>query len=77
MAQAKLEHYEQTMPNPGHNTFFEKDGEAYTSYHARPYDEIVGDPLYDPNRHTFIMKLPMKDGFPVFSLENQAFQTEK
>lgn len=62
---------------PGHNTFFEKDGEAYTSYHARPYDEIVGDPLYDPNRHTFIMKLPMKDGFPVFSLENQAFQTEK
>ena len=20
-------------------------------YHARPYEEIIGDPLYDPNRH--------------------------
>ena len=62
---------------PGHNTFFEKDGEAYTSYHARPYDEIVGDPLYDPNRHTFIMKLPMKDGFPVFSLEKSSVSNRK
>ncbi len=62
---------------PGHNTFFMVDGEAYTSYHARPYDEIIGDPLYDPNRHAFIMKLPLQDGFPVFSLENQAYQERK
>jgi len=58
---------------PGHNTFFEMNGEVYTSYHARPYDEIIGDPLYDPNRHTYIMKVPLQNGFPVFSLENQQY----
>ena len=61
---------------PGHNTFFEMNQEIYTSYHARPYDEIIGDPLYDPNRHTYVMKVPIQNGFPVFSLENQQFQTE-
>lgn len=60
---------------PGHNTFFtDEAGKAYTSYHARPYDEIIGDPLYDPNRHTFIMTVPFEDGMPVFSLDNQLFQ---
>lgn len=60
---------------PGHNTFFtDGDGGAYTSYHARQYDEIIGDPLYDPNRHCFIMKVPFRQGMPVFSLENQLFQ---
>ena len=60
---------------PGHNTFFtDEDGQVYTSYHARPYDEIVGDPLYDPNRHCFIMKVDFVDGLPVFSTDNQLFQ---
>ena len=60
---------------PGHNTFFtDADGEVYTSYHARPYDEIIGDPLYDPNRHCFIMRVPFENGLPVFSTENQCFQ---
>jgi len=60
---------------PGHNTFFDDgEGHVYTSYHARQYDEIIGDPLYDPNRHCFIMKVPFEDGFPVFSFENQCFQ---
>ena len=44
------------------------------AYHARPYDEIIGDPLYDPNRHCFIMKIDWKDGMPVFSLDNQLYQ---
>ena len=36
-------------------------------YHARPYDEIIGDPLYDPNRHARIMKVTYNEkGFPVF-----------
>ncbi len=56
---------------PGHNTFFEMNGEIYTSYHARPYDEIIGDPLYDPNRHTYLLRVPMRDGFPIFSPEYQ------
>ena len=60
---------------PGHNSFFTGEaGEIYMAYHARPYDEIIGDPLYDPNRHCFIMKIDWKDGMPVFSLDNQLYQ---
>lgn len=60
---------------PGHNTFFtDEQGDVYTSYHARPYDEIVGDPLYDPNRHCFVMRVPFENGLPVFSLEHQLYQ---
>ena len=60
---------------PGHNTFFtDEEGQVYTSYHARPYDEIIGDPLYDPNRHAFVMKVAFENGLPVFSLDNQLFQ---
>ena len=41
-------------------------------YHARPYDEIVGDPLYDPNRHAMVMKVCYdENGFPVFSYDNK------
>ena len=60
---------------PGHNTFFtDGDGAVYTAYHARQYDEIIGDPLYDPNRHCYIMALSFKDGLPVFDADNQMFQ---
>ncbi len=60
------------MYGPGHNTFFKgEDGEDYTSYHCRTYDEIVGDPLYDPNRHCYVMKvLYDKSGRPVFDIKN-------
>lgn len=38
---------------PGHNSFtVNEQGEDAIVYHARTYTEIVGDPLYDPNRHT-------------------------
>ena len=60
---------------PGHNSFFrDTEGQAYMAYHARPYDEIIGDPLYDPNRHAFVMKLTFDQGFPVFDTDNQLFQ---
>jgi len=60
---------------PGHNTFFrDTDGNIYMSYHARNYDEIIGDPLYDPNRNAYVMLLPFKDGMPVFDTDNQLFQ---
>lgn len=56
---------------PGHNTFFtDEEGKVLTSYHARPYDEIIGDPLYDINRHTYLMELEFKDGKPIFRYEN-------
>lgn len=52
---------------PGHNSFTEADGEVVMVFHARTYKEIVGDPLYDPNRHTFMAKLRWKpDGSPDF-----------
>ena len=66
---------EKGLYGPGHNTFFtDEEGQVYTSYHARPYDEIIGDPLYDPNRHAFVMRVPFVDGMPVFDAENQLFQ---
>jgi len=56
---------------PGHNSFFKDDnGNDLMAYHARPYDEIIGDPLYDPNRHCYIMKLEWNNDVPLFSFEN-------
>ena len=42
-------------------------------YHARTDAEIVGDPLYNPNRHAMLMKIRWdeKTGAPVFSYEAQ------
>ena len=60
---------------PGHNSFFQDgDGNWYMAYHARPYDEIIGDPLYDANRHCYVMRVLFRDGMPVFDYENQMFQ---
>ncbi len=58
---------------PGHNCFVKaEDGKTdLCIYHARQYDEITGDPLYDPNRHAMAMKVAYDDrGFPIFSYEN-------
>lgn len=56
---------------PGHNSFFkDEDGKLVMSYHARPYDEIIGDPLYDINRHAYLMDIPVENGRPVFCYEN-------
>lgn len=54
---------------PGHNSFtVSEDGTTDVMvYHARTYKEIVGDPLYDPNRHTWIKPLRwLPDGMPDF-----------
>lgn len=53
---------------PGHNSFaVAEDGTDVLVYHARPYEKIVGDPLYDPNRHAMIKPLLWKqDGTPDF-----------
>lgn len=55
---------------PGHNCFtVSETGEDLMIYHARPYKEIEGDPLYDPNRHTMVMKIAWdRDGHPLFRL---------
>ena len=58
---------------PGHNSFVKSgdDQAEIMFYHARQYDEIQGDPLYDPNRHTYRMKLEWDDEEkPVFQYKN-------
>ncbi|EKE72316.1 alpha-N-arabinofuranosidase [Gallaecimonas xiamenensis 3-C-1] len=54
---------------PGHNSFtLGEDGQTdLLVYHARTYTEIEGDPLWDPNRHTFVKPLRWdENGMPVF-----------
>jgi GH43 family beta-xylosidase len=60
---------ESGLYGPGHSSFtVSEDGsEDLLVYHARPYKEITGDPLYDPNRHTFVKRLKWNaDGTPDF-----------
>ncbi|MBT2757360.1 family 43 glycosylhydrolase [Mesobacillus foraminis] len=61
--------FEERQYGPGHNSFtVSEDGsEDIIVYHARTYTEIVGDPLYDPNRHTRAQVFTWKeDGTPDF-----------
>ncbi len=54
---------------PWHNSFaLDEDGETVLLvYHARTYTEIVGDPLWNPDRHTFVKRLAWtSDGMPRF-----------
>lgn len=57
---------------PGHNSFTKSEsGEDVMIYHARQYDEITGDPLYDPNRHTYRMIVKWDETEkPVFDFRN-------
>ncbi len=63
---------------PGHNSFTkDSDGSDVCIFHARTYLEIEGDPLYDPNRHTFMMPLSWnEEGEPVFDYERMAGQCQ-
>lgn len=54
---------------PGHNSFVvAEDGKTdVLVYHARDYMGLHGDPLSDPNRHSYLRTLGWtKDGFPDF-----------
>lgn len=56
---------------PGHNSFtVSEDGQSdLLVYHARPYEHIDGEPLYDPNRHTRVQKIYWRsDGTPDFGI---------
>ena len=53
----------------GHNsfTYAEDDDTVMLVYHARTHTEIVGDPLWNPDRHTFVKPLRWDEqGMPVF-----------
>lgn len=55
---------------PGHNSFtVDEQGHDLLVYHGRDYEKIVGDPLFDPNRHTRIQRLYFRpDGVPDFGI---------
>jgi hypothetical protein len=55
---------------PGHNSFtVDEQGHDLLVYHGRDYEQIVGDPLFDPNRHTRIQRLYFRaDGTPDFGV---------
>ena len=57
---------------PGHNSFTtDEEGNDIMVYHARTETEIVGDPLYNPNRHAMLMRVKWdEEGRPVFSYDN-------
>lgn len=61
--------YKKGIYGPGHNSFtIAEDGKTpLCIYHARDYEKIEGDPLYDPNRHARMMEVKFDDnGKPIF-----------
>ena len=56
--------YARGLYGPGHNSFtVAEDGvTVLLVYHARSYTEIVGDPLWNPDRHTFVKPLMWDEG---------------
>lgn len=63
---------EKGIYGPGHNSFTtsEDGSKDIMIYHARQYDEIVGDSLFDPNRHTMIMEVKWaENGMPIFDYQ--------
>lgn len=66
--------YEHGIYGPGHNSFTvgEHADEVLLVFHARTYTEIIGDPLWNPDRHTFVKKLAWdKQRMPVFGLASE------
>ena len=53
---------------PGHNSFtVDERGRDMIVFHARDYEKITGDPLFDPNRHTRVQPVRYDaDGVPQF-----------
>jgi GH43 family beta-xylosidase len=53
---------------PGHNAFtVDEDGRDLLVFHARSYEEIVGDPLDNPDRHCRVQPFGWRaDGTPDF-----------
>lgn len=61
---------ENSVWGPGHNSFtVDERGRDMLVYHARDYQEIKGDPLFNPNRHTRAQPFRYRaDGTPDFGV---------
>ena len=57
-----------SMFGPGHNSFTQDEkGNDVLVYHCRQYTDIEGDPLWNPDRHTFVKSLSWnEEGMPEF-----------
>jgi len=55
---------------PGHNSFTEDEkGNSVMVFHYRTEKELVGNPLYVPNRHAMLLEVKWdEEGKPVFAL---------
>lgn len=64
---------EKGIYGPGHNSFTkDREGNDICVYHARTYEEIIGDSLADPNRHAMLMKVEWDENDrPVFAYRKQ------
>ncbi|MDB6255125.1 family 43 glycosylhydrolase [Lactobacillus amylovorus] len=52
---------------PGHNSFTKVNGKDVLVYHARPYTQIDGDPLDNPDRHAYAKYFSWNEkGLPEF-----------
>lgn len=61
---------------PGHNSFTrdEADSSDILVYHSRSYKDIIGEPLYDPNRHTRVKRIRWdENGMPDLGCPGDAF----
>ena len=58
---------------PGHNSFtVDEEGRDVMVYHARIEEKIEGNPLYNPNRHAFLMPVLWDENDrPIFSYDNR------
>lgn len=64
---------ERGIYGPGHNSFtVDEEGRDIMVYHARTEAEIIGDPLYNPNRHAMLMAVcwDKETGRPIFSYDD-------
>ncbi len=53
---------------PGHNSFVkDEEGRDIMVCHARTEEKIEGNPLYNPNRHAFLLPVKWDRDRPVFS----------
>ncbi len=58
---------------PGHNSFvIDEEGRDIMVYHCRTEEKIEGNPLYNPNRHAFLMPVVWDEDLrPIFSYRNR------
>lgn len=72
--------FEKGIYGPGHNSFTkDEEGNDICVFHARTYEKVEGDPLYDPNRHAMLMKLKWDEkDRPVFEFtKTEEWQAKK